>query len=242
MDTYAAKQTHPLVIIAAIAVTLFCLAGIAALLGWLPQGRVGPDVQAPTATSQENSKAPAQVGQLEQIKPDVKPSVQEASPVTPPARRKQAIQPVAKTEPVTHVPAPDRPAPPLVQALPPPPSPPAEPSRRICADCGTIESVREIEKAGEGTGLGAVGGAVAGGVLGHQVGGGRGRDLMTVLGAVGGGLAGHQIEKNARKTMEFQVAVRFEDGSTRLFTMDAAPSWRAGDRVRVVNGVIQPNN
>ena len=43
-------------------------------------------------------------------------------------------------------------------------------------------------------GLGAVIGAVAGGVLGHQFGGGTGRDIATVLGAVGGGVAGDVVQ------------------------------------------------
>ena len=41
---------------------------------------------------------------------------------------------------------------------------------------------------------GSVLGAVAGGVIGHQFGGGRGRDVATVVGALGGGYAGNQIQ------------------------------------------------
>jgi uncharacterized protein YcfJ len=37
-------------------------------------------------------------------------------------------------------------------------------------------------------------GAVAGGVIGHQFGGGRGKDVATVVGALGGGYAGNQIQ------------------------------------------------
>lgn len=39
-------------------------------------------------------------------------------------------------------------------------------------------------------------GAVAGGLLGNQVGGGKGRTLATVAGAVGGGYAGKKIQEN----------------------------------------------
>ena len=46
-----------------------------------------------------------------------------------------------------------------------------------------------------GTGIGAV----VGGLLGHAVGGGRGKTLTTVAGAVGGGYAGHQIEKSQQR-------------------------------------------
>ncbi|WP_445143466.1 glycine zipper 2TM domain-containing protein [Dyella sp. Tek66A03] len=39
-------------------------------------------------------------------------------------------------------------------------------------------------------------GAVAGGVLGNQVGGGRGKTLATVGGAVAGGVVGNQVQKS----------------------------------------------
>lgn len=45
-----------------------------------------------------------------------------------------------------------------------------------------------------GTGIGAV----AGGLLGHQVGGGKGKTLATVGGAVAGGYVGNRVQKNAQ--------------------------------------------
>ena len=44
--------------------------------------------------------------------------------------------------------------------------------------------------------LGTLAGAVVGGVLGHQVGGGNGRQLATVAGAAAGGYGGNRVEKN----------------------------------------------
>jgi uncharacterized protein YcfJ len=46
-----------------------------------------------------------------------------------------------------------------------------------------------------GTGLGAL----VGGVLGHQVGGGNGKTLATVAGAAAGGYAGNTIQKQAQE-------------------------------------------
>ena len=46
-------------------------------------------------------------------------------------------------------------------------------------------------RVGAGTALGAV----AGGVIGHQVGSGRGNDAATIGGALLGGLIGHEVEK-----------------------------------------------
>ena len=45
--------------------------------------------------------------------------------------------------------------------------------------------------------------------------------------------------KNAKKTKEYQIIVRYEDGTKGLFTQATPPSWRAGDKVKVINGVIQ---
>jgi len=115
------------------------------------------------------------------------------------------------------------------------------PARAQCAECGVIEAVREINTKGEGSGIGAVGGAVVGGVLGHQVGGGRGQDVATVVGAVGGAVAGNEIEKRVKSNKSYEITVRFEDGSSRVINEASAPSWRTGDRVKVINGVIQSN-
>lgn len=115
------------------------------------------------------------------------------------------------------------------------------PARVRCAECGVIESVRETETKGEGSGLGAVGGAVVGGILGHQVGGGRGRDVATVVGAVGGAVAGNEVEKRVKSGKSYEITVRLEDGSSRVINEASSPSWRIGDRVKVINGAIQSN-
>jgi uncharacterized protein YcfJ len=49
---------------------------------------------------------------------------------------------------------------------------------------------------------GAIAGALIGGVLGHQVGGGHGRDLATVGGAVAGGVIGSNVGRNGEITSQ----------------------------------------
>ena len=132
---------------------------------------------------------------------------------------------------------------PAANATPAPPAPVAMPVAAAvkCADCGVIESVREIDAKGSGSGLGAVGGAVVGGLLGNQVGGGRGQDVMTVVGAVGGAVAGNEVEKRVKTTKSYEVTVRLYDGSSRVISQAHQPTWRTGDKVKVVNGAIQSN-
>ncbi|MBC3954579.1 MULTISPECIES: glycine zipper 2TM domain-containing protein [Pseudomonas] len=47
--------------------------------------------------------------------------------------------------------------------------------------------------------VGSVIGAVAGGLLGNQVGGGNGKKLATVAGAVGGGYAGNKVQEGMQE-------------------------------------------
>jgi len=46
--------------------------------------------------------------------------------------------------------------------------------------------------------IGTVAGAILGGVIGHQIGGGSGRDIATVAGAAAGGYGGNQIERHVQ--------------------------------------------
>lgn len=117
---------------------------------------------------------------------------------------------------------------------------PAAAAASVCRDCGTITAIREINKPGQATGVGAVAGGVLGGVLGRQLGGSGHRTAGTVVGAAGGAVAGHMIEKKARSGKTFEIGVRFDDGSSRVFTQDTHPSWNTGARVKLVNGALTP--
>ena len=109
----------------------------------------------------------------------------------------------------------------------------------VCASCGKVTDVRSVEQAVKPSGVGVVAGAVLGGVLGNQVGGGAGKTLATVAGAAAGGYAGNEVEKRTRKSTTYEVDVRMEDGSSRSFPFEAQPGWKAGDKVRVVNGTLE---
>lgn len=194
METQTSKSPHTLFWIAGIAVTVFSVAGIAAIMGWIP-----------TSTSRPTDNAAL--------------AKESAAPAKPAAARARATPEQAPVQMAMNKPG--------VSA--------------VCAECGVVESVREIDTKGEGSGLGAVGGAVVGGVLGHQIGGGSGQKIATVVGAVGGAVAGNEIEKRVKSAKSYDITIRFEDGSSRVINEANAPSWRVGDRVKVINGVIQSN-
>ena len=64
---------------------------------------------------------------------------------------------------------------------------------RVCTD-ETVTEQRKPEDPHQVAGT--VIGAIAGGVIGHQIGGGHGRTLATAGGAVAGGVVGKQVQKN----------------------------------------------
>ena len=59
-----------------------------------------------------------------------------------------------------------------------------------------VEREQVSQDRGDANVGGAIAGAVIGGILGHQVGGGRGRDLATAGGAVAGGLLGSNVGRD----------------------------------------------
>lgn len=101
-----------------------------------------------------------------------------------------------------------------------------------CSDCARVVSVKLSEKEGEAGALGVIAGGVAGAVLGHQVGSGRGKDLATIAGAAGGAYAGRKIEQKANTSRVWTVAVEYGDGDKRSFHFDHDPGYQAGDIVK----------
>jgi len=111
----------------------------------------------------------------------------------------------------------------------------------VCRECGTVESIESFTEKGQATGGGAIAGGVIGGIVGHQIGKGRGKDLATVAGAVGGAIAGHEIEKNVNKVTRYRVALRMDDGTRQVLTLDAAVGVGVGDKVKIVDGTLVRN-
>ena len=226
MDTNTnTPRLHPLLTAAAVSVIVFSGVGVAAVTGLIPHSKGSVNEPAPVAAAEQ----PAQ-------NPTMPAAVPQATPV-PPAPKKHVVRKAPKPAetvayaetPALTPPAPVAQAPQVYEA----PKPDVKPGA-----LGTVESVREVEQKGDAKGLGAVGGGVAGAVLGHNI--GDHNKLVTVLGAAGGALIGNQIEKQARATKHWELTVRYDDGSTQVFNSEQTPFWHEGDRVRYYEGKLQP--
>ncbi|MBY6095036.1 glycine zipper 2TM domain-containing protein [Ferrimonas balearica] len=107
---------------------------------------------------------------------------------------------------------------------------------------GAVESVREISREelieDRNRGWKVFGGAVLGGVIGHQFGGGSGQDVATVLGALAGaGLANRSANQYQVKQYRLvELMIQVESGEQVMVIQDFDPGmvFRARDQVRIV--------
>ncbi|MDP2398563.1 MAG: glycine zipper 2TM domain-containing protein [Burkholderiales bacterium] len=112
---------------------------------------------------------------------------------------------------------------------------------RYCANCGVVEAVNVIEVKGDGSYLGMIAGGLAGALLGHQVGGGSGKQIATVAGAAGGAYAGNEVEKRMKTAKHYEVITRLESGGTQATPFETDPGFRVGDKVKVENNTLVRN-
>ena len=239
-------RLHPLMILAALAVLLFCMIGTAAIMGWIPSSiggnanrqlseadRVALAAALPQGAPQPAPGvvplAPAQQAGMAQA---YAPQPGAAYPAQPAPQAYVQPQPPA---PVVHEPEPvSKPAPRNATQV-----AAADCGRNWCSNSGNVESDRTIKQRAEGSGLGAAGGAVLGGLLGNQIGDGSGRKIATAAGAIGGAVVGNQVEGNMKATTSYEIRVRLDDGTLRTFRQSSPPQWRSGDRVRIVKGRLR---
>lgn len=102
---------------------------------------------------------------------------------------------------------------------------------------GTIASIDLMRpEARQASPVGAIAGAVIGGLLGNQVGAGSGKAVATVAGVAGGALAGNEIGKRAANGSEpdlYRIGVRYDNGSVQYIDVTDPAGLRIGERVRV---------
>lgn len=230
------NRIHPLMAAAAVSVMLVSLVGVAAITGVIPTSHGSATtaaVPAPAvAAAPITTPAPLAVA-ASAAAPSVDAKIA-ADKVVNPQPKRVAAAPAPRSY-APREPAPVRQQPRTYQH--------AEPvvvaqAPRTCSNCGRVESVQAIQQQAQPSGLGVVAGAVLGGVLGNQVGGGNGKKLATVAGAVGGGFAGNEVERRTRSTTAYEVRVRMDDGTVRTFPYNNQPNWSIGDRIRVVDGYL----
>jgi uncharacterized protein YcfJ len=103
---------------------------------------------------------------------------------------------------------------------------------KICDACGVVTAVKRETRKGKGSGVGAIGGAVAGGVVGNKT--TDHSTVGTVGGAAVGGLLGNEIEKQLKKRKVYVATVTLKNGTVKKFdTGESDPQWAPGTVVEV---------
>ena len=179
--TTTASRIHPLMAGAAISVTVLCLVGAASIAGILPNSRanVPADVAAMTPANAGALAAPATAPVTA---PVAAPVVSQAAPAPAPA-------PVVHKRVVHHTQ--------VAQAR-----PAYNDSNDGYRETAYREPARQQQPAAAPAQPNYVGigtGAVIGGLIGNQVGGGRGKALATVAGVIGGGMLGNAVQNQVQQ-------------------------------------------
>ena len=91
-----------------------------------------------------------------------------------------------------------------------------------CRDCGVVESIRQIERSDDVGRPDTVAVRIAGGAA--------------------GGASGSAIAARAITERDYEITVRFRDGSTTVFNEANARTWQLGDRVMVIGRSKASNN
>jgi outer membrane lipoprotein SlyB len=217
------RTLHPLLTAAAVSVIVFSGVGVAAITGLLPTSKGSVKEETPVAAAEAPAPAPAPAAEPQ--------SAPEPHIAATPRPVKKHVAKAKKPAQVAYAesPATTPPPPPMAQA----PQPVVKPGL-----LGTVEAVRAVTQDGQAKGVGAVAGGAVGGVLGHQL--KHDSKLVTLVGAAAGAFIGNEAEKRQRATQRWELTVRLDDGTTQTINSDVAPFWHQGDRVRLLDGKLQP--
>jgi len=195
-------RIHPLMAAAAVSVIVLSLAGTAAITGILPNSHSAPEPQlstaAPLAAAYGAQSAAGYVAQPGAVQPAAAYAAPVAAPMPAPAlvpANVQYVQPAAQPAPVQKKPAPA----PVKKTV--------QQTKEVHHHHHTTQVARneapsyeqkpvQQEEKPNYVAIGT--GAVIGGLLGNQIGGGNGKKLATVAGVIGGGMIGNEIANRNR--------------------------------------------
>jgi len=209
------SRIHPLMAAAAVSVVIVSLTGAAAITGLLPNSKSAPDAQAALAAAPYAGMVPMTNAQGQvvmvpaaAVQAPLTAAQLAATPVTPqlasqlaagtaPQMALPVAQPVAYVQPAPQ-PAPvvikevirEKPVVKVVEKTRVVHAKPSEP--RYYPQPAPAPVQAQPSYVGIGTG------AVIGGLIGNQIGGGNGKKLATVAGIIGGGMLGNEIANRNR--------------------------------------------
>ncbi|MGK5027783.1 glycine zipper 2TM domain-containing protein [Janthinobacterium sp. RB2R34] len=172
--TSTTARIHPLMAGAAISATVLCLVGAASIAGILPKSSANNAPAVPAELAASSLAAPVAPQALAPVAaPVAAPVVAQAAPAPAPVVHKRVVHRVAQARPASRD-----------------------------DDYAYREPVRQqqqVQAPAQPNYVGIGTGAVLGGLIGNQVGGGRGKALATVAGVIGGGFLGNAVQNQVQQ-------------------------------------------
>jgi uncharacterized protein YcfJ len=177
-----ANRIHPVMAAAAVSVIIVSLAGAAAITGILPSSHGAPESQMNTLPPQTPAYALAPAGAPGQMAPGMMPGAPGAASYAQPAPVVAQQQPqVIKEVVIREV---ERPQP--------------KPVHHHHTQVVYRDAPASQQQPAQPNYIGIGTGAIIGGLIGNQVGGGNGKKLATVAGVIGGGMIGNEVANRNR--------------------------------------------
>jgi uncharacterized protein YcfJ len=206
--TATATRIHPLMAAAAASVIIVSLTGAAAITGMLPSSRSAPEPQAAMTPAGMPLAAPQPNGQLQAATQTLYANAQPlaAAQYAAPAAAPMVVSAAPGT--TTYIQSANNPAAPMV-IVKQEPAPVVKPrvverivERRVVehrparqVNHYQQQTYRQAPAPSQPHYVGIGTGAVIGGLIGNQVGGGNGKKLATLAGIIGGGYLGNEVAK-----------------------------------------------
>jgi uncharacterized protein YcfJ len=181
METSSINRIHPLMAGAAVSVILVSLTGAAAITGLLPTSKGAPDAQlaalAPAGSQYLQPGAVGAPGMAPVAAPVSAPVAAAYAPPAPVVKEKPVVKrTVEKTRVVHH----------------------HHTTQVARNDAPRSYQQQPAPVAAQPSYIGIGTGAIIGGLIGNQIGGGNGKKLATVAGVIGGGMLGNEIANRNR--------------------------------------------
>ncbi len=211
--TQRLNRIHPLMAAAAASVVIVSLTGAAAITGLLPTSKSAPDplaaaspygLQQPGMVPMTNAQGQVVMVPAAAVQGQAGMMPLSATPVTPQMAMQLAAGPQQLAQPVAYAQPAAQPAPVVVKEI-----IREKPVVRVVEKTRVVYRDRKVSEprhyahapapaSAQPNYVGIGTGAVIGGLLGNQVGGGNGKKLATVAGIIGGGMLGNEIANRNR--------------------------------------------
>jgi len=114
-------------------------------------------------------------------------------------------------------------------------------SKKDCAVCGTVESIKIVDSQGETSNPPAAIANAFSNLATTNNGNDGGRAIADIFGAIAGQIASKSSEKNSYRK-KWELSIIMDDGNRRVILLDYDPGLRVQDRVNLSNNSIRRIN